>query len=821
MEYVEAPVEIGGNTITVWSLKTKESFVPPIIKSLNLAFTPEQNGKAIDKIITYNNFIYQKFNAPFDNLVPFKTDKDDRHPSLYLAFDEDISKLPITLFFPLAAEAFSTSISEEETRPPRLEWECWNGEKWVPLSVVDETDEMTGRGMVALLVPDNTKPAACFGEKYYWIRVRLDEGQFTADPQLTGIFINSVWAQNKVSVQKELLGSSNGSPSQQFSFSNKPVLSGQEILIREAELVTEEKEQIEKEEGTDAFEKIDPSEKTGNEIWVRWHEVKHFWYSNPNSRHYVIDRAKGTITFGDGKRGMIPQAGRNNIQARIYRHGGGVRGNVEAKQLIKMRKAIPYIESVTNPVPSEGGTDVESLDQVRVRGPRSIRHRNRAVTLTDYEWIVQEASLKIAKVKGLDVTNPQKQFKPGWVTIMIVPHSPDAKPLPTVELIEEVSTYLARKAPSCLTEMIPMKQIHLIPPNYLRVDVDIDVVVRSIGDAKDTEIQVLDRLKEFLHPLKGGPDKKGWEFGRDVYKTEIYEAIEGIDLVDYVHDISLKASEQIYTIEPEVALYSSTPFPEQSRVQFRDNRIALSMAEDLAGEKECKKFPVIGFMEGDHIELKYVDESTEIESVLRLFVTDVDGPLLSCTPVIAENDFPSEKTQVSTYLKPEALMVSSYLKSTIQRDQEVTKFEVAVPEPRDRFVVTHREWRSTTVDGLVKNISTDIETVYLEKDYLVYSGSHEISITATDMDQNGEESEEGETEPPVCGGPGTDLYRYLINTRTREVHDLANLMPRCGVRLMKEQHKCFLRSLDDIEDALKKGAFDYCAWCFGKDKSEY
>ena len=81
---------------------------------------------------------------------------------------------------------------------------------------------------------------------------------------------------------------------------------------------------------------------------------------------------------------------------------------------------------------------------------------------------------------------------------MIVPHSSEAKPLPTVELIEEVSNYLTQKAPSCLTEMIPMKQVHLIPPNYLRVDVNVDVVVRSIQDAKEAEIQVMDRLKEFL-----------------------------------------------------------------------------------------------------------------------------------------------------------------------------------------------------------------------------------------------------------------------------------------------------------------------------------
>jgi hypothetical protein len=230
---------------------------------------------------------------------------------------------------------------------------------------------------------------------------------------------------------------------------------------------------------------------------------------------------------------------------------------------------------------------------------------------------------------------------------------------------------------------------------------------------------------------------------------------------------------------------------------------------------------VIGFMEGDHIELKYQAENSEDPITLKLYVTDVEGQTLSCAPVYVENDFPKEETRVTTYLKPEALKVSSYLTSAIQRDNQLTEISVAVPRDQDLYVVTHRDWRSTTADGTVNNLSDDIETVYLERDYLIYSGSHQIAITASVPGQNKQERESQIADPDGDGETVTDLYQYLINTRTREVHSLATLTPRCGVRRMKEKHKFFLRSLDDVDDALKRGAFDYCAWCFGKDKSKY
>ncbi len=51
-------------------------------------------------------------------------------------------------------------------------------------------------------------------------------------------------------------------------------------------------------------------------------------------------------------------------------------------------------------------------------------------------------------------------------------------------------------------------------------------------------------LKEFFHPLNGGPDvgEKGWPFGRDVYASEVFQVIEDTDGVDHVEFLDLRTT---------------------------------------------------------------------------------------------------------------------------------------------------------------------------------------------------------------------------------------------------------------------------------------
>jgi hypothetical protein len=46
-------------------------------------------------------------------------------------------------------------------------------------------------------------------------------------------------------------------------------------------------------------------------------------------------------------------------------------------------------------------------------------------------------------------------------------------------------------------------------------------------------------IEEFLHPLSGGPEGKGWEPGRSVYLSDIAQALQGVDGLDYIEELAL------------------------------------------------------------------------------------------------------------------------------------------------------------------------------------------------------------------------------------------------------------------------------------------
>ncbi len=111
----------------------------------------------------------------------------------------------------------------------------------------------------------------------------------------------------------------------------------------------------------------------------------------------------------------------------------------------------------------------------------------------------------------------------------------------------------------------------------------------------------MDELAAFLHPLKGGPDRKGWKFGRDVYESEISKLLEDISGVSH-----LKWLELIPNIVQHRITFASAPtavmdFPEGSAVMTADKTKAALLAEPLQMGASVNRIAVKGFKEGDRI----------------------------------------------------------------------------------------------------------------------------------------------------------------------------------------------------------------------------
>lgn len=448
---------------------------------------------------------------------------------------------PETVFSAILVTVASQSPSLES---PRLVWQYWNGRSWNKLAVLDGSDGFNRSGLVEFVAPRDLTQVSLFGRERYWLRVLWEQGEYSVQPRLQQLLLNTTTAVQSLTTLNEILGSSTGSKSQTFRSTRFPVLEGQRLEVREPELPSEDEQaNLRREEGNDALEVVFDAAGRPRDIWVRWHEVPDFYGSGPRDRHYVMDHLTGEIRFGDGVGGRIPPIGASNLRLARYQSGRGSAGNRAAGTVTQLKTAVPYIEKVTNPEAAAGGADAEPLEVLYERMPRTLRHRDRAVAVEDYEDLAALASPEVARsacVPLRDLAADQLGATPshGMVSVIIVPRTSDAKPQPTLELLQRVRSFLEERAPA-------EAGLSVVGPLYVRVDVRTEVAVSSVGDARAVERAVQERLATFLHPLTGGLNGKGWDFGRAPHRSDFMALIEGVPGVDHVRFLRIDETEDL------------------------------------------------------------------------------------------------------------------------------------------------------------------------------------------------------------------------------------------------------------------------------------
>jgi hypothetical protein len=505
----------------------KATLAPPSIATLSIDYDFNSGQRAPEHVLAVNDFavVEPPAGSAFTPFVP----TEDTRPTLYVGANGDFGNAPTTLYFDVADVPYQpgSERSRAAAEPPLVAWEYWNGADWSPLGVRDETQAFTRRGLVVFVAPADLASRNEFGADAYWLRARWERGVYPALPRLARVLPNTTWAANVATVAGEVLGSSSGEHDQSFGATRPPVLPGQAVEVREPEQPSPvELAVLLEEEGDDALNVVLDPAGAAAEVWVRWHEVVDFAASEPRSRHYVLDRLTGEVQFGDGQNGMAPPAGTANVRIG-YRTGGGARGNRPPGSIAQLKSAVPYVDAVTNWDEAAGGADAESLVEARVRGPRTLRHRDRAVATADLEDLAREASLAVARVRAVGADSGADA---GSVGVIVVPHGDEAKPVPSLEVLNEVRDYLERR-------LSPVADLWVGGPGWLRVTVRAEIAPVAIEDAIDVESAVRARLAAFLHPLVGGLAGAGWPFGRAPHRSDLLALVESVPGVDHVRSL--------------------------------------------------------------------------------------------------------------------------------------------------------------------------------------------------------------------------------------------------------------------------------------------
>jgi hypothetical protein len=496
---------------------------PPMIKTVAVSFEVLTDPEPLQHCVTYNDFVYRDCTEaalwPDQSFVPF-TPVEDTTAAVHLGFDRALPRGLVSLFLDVP-----DAPPGSQAASPYL-WEYRAKDGWKELAVLDETIGFIRRGMIQFIgPPDGVAIKAQRDRPLYWLRARTKLGESPSGGPSRGLWLNAMWSAERQRSERELVGRGDGNPRQTFPLRRAPVLSGEVVEVEEwvgrGEAWRNALNDVDEQDIR--FER-DPATQVPLSAWVLWRERQHFFESGPRDRHYVLERATGMLRFGSG----APAAGRR--VAVSYSSGGGLGGNVATGAAKELRLATPYLTGATNVLAAQGGAEAETRPRVLRRGPQHLRHRGRGISAQDLEWLALEASPEVARARCLPLEGPDGHAQRGWMSLMIVPRSADARPEPNGELVRVVRDFLAAR-------MTAGARLRVLSARFQPVAVRGAIVPVAADSAALIEARVRSAVDRYLHPLVGGRDGDGWDFGADVHLSQLAEVIEGVDGVEHAEDL--------------------------------------------------------------------------------------------------------------------------------------------------------------------------------------------------------------------------------------------------------------------------------------------
>lgn len=171
----------------------------------------------------------------------------------------------------------------------------------------------------------------------------------------------------------------------------------------------------------------------------------------------------------------------------------------------------------------------KEIPEIRAAALKFLTSSYRAITEDDFERLAIEATENdIIKVKRAVVIG-----KPEKVEIIVISD-------PIYRKNNEIYSGLLKKVKEYLSpRRLIGTRIEVKVPAYTNIKIDLRVTIQYQYDAKDVIKEINDRILEYLHPLTGGHDKKGWPYNRRLTIYDLDRIVEEIDGVDYVNEIKM------------------------------------------------------------------------------------------------------------------------------------------------------------------------------------------------------------------------------------------------------------------------------------------
>jgi hypothetical protein len=204
------------------------------------------------------------------------------------------------------------------------------------------------------------------------------------------------------------------------------------------------------------------------------------------------------------------------------------------------------VKRVAQPFPTFGGRRAESPDEFNMRVSERLRHKDRAITLWDYEHLVLAAFPGTYQARCLNHTRYEPnatgtgvydELAPGHVTVVTIPDlampnpRDPLRPTTNLRVLGEMQRFLTAR-------MSPFATVHVRNPRFEEVRASLKVRFRPGVDESFHVGELKQEITRFLSPWAFRNDARPSFNGR-IAKSVLINFIEERPYVDYVTDVRL------------------------------------------------------------------------------------------------------------------------------------------------------------------------------------------------------------------------------------------------------------------------------------------
>jgi hypothetical protein len=265
-------------------------------------------------------------------------------------------------------------------------------------------------------------------------------------------------------------------------------------------------------------------------VTAQWFAQRDLLESNSEAKEFVVEMESDGIAhirFGDGILGALPKAGSRFTAT--YRIGNGTRGNIGADILAHIATndpAVlnnkPAILKITNLLPATGGGDPETMEEIRLKAPKTFRIQERAVLPADYEEMAKRSMPDIQRAAATS------RWTGSWHTTFVS--------VDRMGGLDVSAVYEENLRDGLEKYRMAGVDLEVDGPVYISLEIEITVCVQDTYFPSDVKADLLKVFsnKNLANGKKGVFHPDNFTFGQTVYLSNIYASAQAMPGVSSV-----------------------------------------------------------------------------------------------------------------------------------------------------------------------------------------------------------------------------------------------------------------------------------------------